>query len=330
MKNFLRSTSDDVEIDGAPTSPLRQGGEDRAANRIDGDLGTEPAQRGFDPHLTLALSAERIEPRSGSMAAATGEVTGNRFGTEGITDSDKYYWHRYTETYLRAFAALGEARRVVEFGVLHGASISWLAERFPEAEIVGADLLVRQPEWPFDTRISYRQVDQADRAAVRAMLASVLGDVDLIIDDGSHIPQHQASCLAEGLARLRPGGLYILEDICTSHPLQPAFAHYSLRDGRRLPNALNVLLAIQHLRDIAAPCDAATVASLAAPSFLTERDVSALFDTIAEIEIYKRTRLPLRCYACGTSDFDYVNWLCRCGAELYHPANSMTALVWKR
>jgi hypothetical protein len=91
-----------------------------------------------------------------------------------------------------------------------------------------------------------------------------------------------------------------------------------------------VLLAIQHLRDIAAPCDAATVASLAAPSFLTERDVSALFDTIAEIEIYKRTRLPLRCYACGTSDFDYVNWLCRCGAELYHPANSMTALVWKR
>jgi predicted O-methyltransferase YrrM len=221
MKNFLRSTSDDVEIDGAPTSPLRQGGEDRAANRIDGDLGTEPAQRGFDPHLTLALSAERIEPRSGSMAAATGEVTGNRFGTEGITDSDKYYWHRYTETYLRAFAALGEARRVVEFGVLHGASISWLAERFPEAEIVGADLLVRQPEWPFDTRISYRQVDQADRAAVRAMLASVLGDVDLIIDDGSHIPQHQASCLAEGLARLRPGGLYILEDICTSHPLQP-------------------------------------------------------------------------------------------------------------
>jgi predicted O-methyltransferase YrrM len=294
MKNFLRSTSDDVETDGGLTSPLRLGGEGQ------GEVG------------------------------ATCELIGNSSDIEIIAESDKYYWHRYTEIYLRGFAALGEARGVVEFGVLHGASISWLAKRFSEAEIVGADILVRQPEWPVDPRISYRQVDQEDRAAVRAMLAAIAGDVDLIIDDGSHIPQHQASCLAEGVARLRPGGLYILEDICTSHPLQPAFANYSLRDGRRLPNALNVLLAIQHLRDIAAPCDAATVASLAAPSFLTERDVSALFDTIAEIEIYKRTRLPLRCYACGTSDFDYVNWLCRCGAELYHPANSMTALVWKR
>jgi len=55
-----------------------------------------------------------------------------------------------------------------------------------------------------------------------------------------------------------------------------------------------------------------------------------LFAVTARVEIYKRTQLPLRCYACGGSDFDYVSWLCACGSDLYHPANSMAALVWKR
>jgi predicted O-methyltransferase YrrM len=246
--------------------------------------------------------------------------------SESIADSDKHYWHRYTETYRAAFAVLGTVRRAVEFGVFHGASIRWLAECFPCAEIVGADILPRQADWPSDIRISYRQVDQADRAGVRTMLDALAGDVDLMIDDGSHIPQHQASCLAEGMPHVRAGGLYILEDICTSHFLHPAFAHHSIQDGRKVPNALNVLLAIQHSKETRRPLDPGP---LAAPGFLSQHDVATLFATIDRVEIYKRAQLPLRCYACRGDDFDYVEWLCRCGAELYHPADSMTALVWK-
>jgi predicted O-methyltransferase YrrM len=244
-----------------------------------------------------------------------------------IACSDKYYWHRFIDTYHKAFAQLGKVRSIVEFGVLHGASISWLADCFPEARIIGADIMPQQPEWPQDGRISYRQVDQADRAAVNGMLDDVAGVFDLVIDDGSHIPQHQASCLAEGMARLRPAGLYILEDIATSHPLHAGFAHNSLQNGRRGANALNVLLAIQHLKDTGLPCDAAR---LAAPGFFSEADVATLFTSIDRVEIFKRTQLPLHCYACGSNDFDYVSWLCRCGADLYHPVDSMTALVWKR
>jgi predicted O-methyltransferase YrrM len=251
-------------------------------------------------------------------------------GRDAIVASDKFYWHRYVDTYLAAFASLGEARRVVEIGVLHGASLRWLAECFPGAEVIGADILPEQPGWPKHARISYRPVDQADRTAVRAMLTAIDGPIDLIIDDGSHVPTHQATCLAEGLARVRPGGLYILEDICTSHPLQPDFSHYSSRDGRRVANALNVLMAIQHMKDVGMACEPRHVAALAAPGFFSEADVRALFAAVARVEIYKRTRLPLRCHACGESEFDYVDWRCRCGTDLYHPANSMTALVWKR
>jgi predicted O-methyltransferase YrrM len=252
------------------------------------------------------------------------------FPIGSITDSDKHYWHRYTETYHQAFAALGDVHRVIEFGVFHGASVRWLSECFPGAEIIGADILPVQADWPRDARISYRQVDQGARPAIRSMLLAIDGEIDLIIDDGSHIPQHQASCLAEGVARIRSGGLYILEDICTSHPLQAAFAHHSIVDERRVPNALNVLLAIQHLKDTGQECGPRQAVALATPSFLARRDVEDLFTAIARVEIYKRTQLPLRCYACGGSEFDYVSWRCECGSELYEPANSMTALVWRR
>ena len=247
-----------------------------------------------------------------------------------IANSDKHYWHRYTETYQSAFATLGDVRRVIEFGVLHGASIRWLAECFPDANIIGADILAPQEDWPTGPAISYRRVDQADRIAVRTMLNAIPGEVDLIVDDGSHIPRHQASCLIEGMTRIRPKGLYILEDICTSHPLQPEFAHYSLVDGERVPNALNVLMAMQHILDTGIGHVTEKMSTLSAPGFFSRRDIEELFAMTGQIEIYKRTKLPLRCYACGGNDFDYVSWRCQCGTELNHPANSMTALVWKR
>lgn len=247
-----------------------------------------------------------------------------------IVASDKYYWHRYIATYDAAFARLGDVHRVVEFGVLHGASVRWLAECFPDAEIIGADILPEQPDWPHAPRIGYRQIDQADRAGIKTLLDAVAGEIDLVIDDGSHIPQHQASCLAEGMPRLRSGGLYVLEDIGTSHPLNAAFAHCSIQNGRRVPNALNVLLAIQHIRDTGRSGNAALATRLAAPGFFSVSDVATLFDTIDRVEIHHRTQLPLHCYACAGTHFDYVSWLCRCGAELYQPADSMTALIWKR
>ena len=245
-----------------------------------------------------------------------------------IADSDKHFWHRYTETYLAAFAKLGTVRRILEFGVHHGASIRWLRSRFQQAEIVGVDILPVQPTWPQDAGLTYRVVDQADRTAVADMLADA-GSFDLMIEDGSHVPQHQVNCLVEGLRRVRPGGLYILEDICTSHPLQAAFRHYSLIDGRQVPTALHVLLAIIHRKEIGGDADADFVGPLAHPGFCSSADVRELFATIDRATMYRRSVLPLRCYACGSTDFDYVAWRCQCGVALYEPANSMAVLLWK-
>lgn len=251
-----------------------------------------------------------------------------RGSTELIVESDKHFWHRYTDTYLRAFAQIGAVSNVLEFGVHHGGSIRWLASCFAGAHLTGVDILPHQPIWPVGPTYSYWQVDQGDRAAVRAML-SEQPQLDLIIEDGSHVPQHQANCLIEAFGKLRPGGLYILEDIATSHPLQPAFAHFSLVDGKRVPNVLNVLLAIQHRRDIGRKLDPPFLQGLAHPDFFSAEEIAELDALADSIHLFKRTQLPLRCYACGGSDFNYVDWRCNCGAELYEPADSMAALIWR-
>ncbi len=247
-----------------------------------------------------------------------------------IEKSDKFYWHRYVDTYLRAFDRLGDVRTVVEFGIFRGESVRWLLELFPNATIYAADILPLQPEWPRGDRIRYAQVDQGDRPHVAELLDGIETPIDLIIEDGSHIPQHQAWCLAEGLKRLRAGGLYILEDMGTSHPTQSAFAQFSMRANQWQPNVLNVLLALQHLKDIGREVTPEIATSLSAPEFFSSGEIAAISGKIAAVEIFKRTQLPLRCHACGQADFDYVHWRCRCGAPLYEPADSMTALVWKR
>ncbi len=63
------------------------------------------------------------------------------------------------------------------------------------------------------------EVDQADRERIRAILDSELGvaELDLVIDDASHHLGPSRATFAELFPRLRPGGLYVLEDWSWAH-----------------------------------------------------------------------------------------------------------------
>jgi hypothetical protein len=56
--------------------------------------------------------------------------------------------------------------------------------------------------------------DQADRAFWQRLIADgTLPSPDIIIDDGGHTPEQQRITLEELLPHLRPGGVYLCEDI---------------------------------------------------------------------------------------------------------------------
>lgn len=238
-------------------------------------------------------------------------------------ESDKHYWHRYTAEYERLIFSKLRPRRIVEFGVLEGSSIVALSDRFPAAEIIGIDILPVQSGWPQSDRIRYLQVDQAERESIAAIFRRV-GACDLVIEDGSHIPQHQATCLVESWPHITSGGWYIVEDIHTSHPNNPDWNRYT-PTGQA--NALHVLLAIDHLKATGRDLTKGTADSLT--GFFTTSEILGLHKTLSQMHVYRRGLLPLRCYRCHQSDFDYVALRCRCGVELYGEADSMTCLLQK-
>jgi hypothetical protein len=240
-----------------------------------------------------------------------------------LDTSDKVFWHGYIDFY-EGFFKDRSFKNIAELGVFKGNSIRWLLERFPDARVCGADILPLQPEWPLHERFQFTQLDQGDVDAVRGFLTQ--RRFDLIIEDGSHLPKHQVLCLMEGIRALQSGGIYILEDIHTSHP------SYAKKLGGILPrtskgNALSVLLAISHYQRLGMEIDAPRAQLIAKASLLAPQEVDFLAQHIAKISLYRRTRLPDYCYKCGAVDYDFSTYSCKCGAEVFSDSDSMSFVI---
>jgi predicted O-methyltransferase YrrM len=119
-------------------------------------------------------------------------------------------------------------RHILEVGIWGGGSTAlWYAALKPE-RLVAIDLMAGADR-PYFTRYVERnglasalrtrwQTDQGDPGALRAVIDDELdGKLDLVIDDGSHLPVPTRTCFETLFPLLRPGGLYILEDWAWEH-----------------------------------------------------------------------------------------------------------------
>lgn len=142
--------------------------------------------------------------------------TGNPMGLL-VELADKYgatkRMHGYMPVYERFLAPIREdAKTVLEIGVQSGASLRMWRDYFPRANIIGLDILKyckkhAQPE----RRIHVVIGDQADVAILES-----LPTFDVIIDDGSHIPEDvKKSFELLFPCHLHMGGLYFIEDMET-------------------------------------------------------------------------------------------------------------------
>lgn len=239
------------------------------------------------------------------------------------TLSDKFFWHKYIDFY-ESFFAQRDFQAIAEVGVLTGQSIRWLLDRFPRAQIHGADILPLQPDWPVDDRFHFTQLDQGNVVDLRRFLSQQR--FDLIIEDGSHIPAHQALCLVTGMNALASGGIYILEDIHTSHP---GYAGNTSPANTFQGNALTVLLAIGHYKRVGHSIGSREANLIAQDAILDSSDVLALAENIQAISLYRRTTLPDHCYRCGSKEYRFSQLECVCGERIFADADSMTAVIQK-
>jgi hypothetical protein len=156
----------------------------------------------------------------------------NKYGTDKGTAGPDKSWapHNYTDIY-QAYLERMRHRQIIllEIGLgingphwaahiqrgrntAGGASIKMWEEYFPSAKIFGLDV---NPVSDLNTEraITFR-VDQADVDDLSSFVrAAEVDTFDIIIDDGSHIPEHQQVSVSSLFPYLTPGGLYFIEDL---------------------------------------------------------------------------------------------------------------------
>ncbi len=122
---------------------------------------------------------------------------------------DKGTLHAYIEEYDKL---LSPYRRkdvnVLEIGVAGGYSMRLWREYFTRARLIGIDIV--RPDFP-TTGWWFKQANQASKQELDAVLKEET--LDVIIDDGSHVLDHQLASFIALYPRLNPGGIYIIEDI---------------------------------------------------------------------------------------------------------------------
>lgn len=88
---------------------------------------------------------------------------------------------------------------------------------FSTATVYGLDILKEVTDEVGGDRIVGIQLDQSDRKQLEAF-GNEHGPFDIGIDDGSHVWSHQISTFETLWPRIKPGGMYIVEDVLTSYP----------------------------------------------------------------------------------------------------------------
>lgn len=109
----------------------------------------------------------------------------------------------------------GQMVSILPLGYKTGNSLKCWHEYFPHATIYGVDIYEHKE---LDTdRIFTFQADQGNEHDLGNLVQFINGELDVIIDDGSHQANHQVFTFMYLSPYLRHNGIYVIEDV------QPGF-----------------------------------------------------------------------------------------------------------
>jgi len=131
--------------------------------------------------------------------------------------TDKESSHKYISNYYEdLFNPIKDnVKRFCEIGT-DGESLKMWRDFFNNAEIIGCDI---NPIKINEKRISFFQMDQSKQEDLEKF-ALTQEDFDIILDDASHKMHDQQITFAKLFRKLKPGGLFIIENLQTSHEVK--------------------------------------------------------------------------------------------------------------
>lgn len=152
--------------------------------------------------------------------------------------TDKIHHHGYNRFYEDYLSKYRKKKfNFLEIGMDYGESMKLWKDYFKYATIYGLEI---QQEYQ-EERINVIKGDQSNIDDLKKLI-KITKNCDVILDDGSHVPEHQLisfnylfeNCLSEG-------GVYIIEDIETSYWKKGNLYGYPIKSGS---NAINNIVNI--------------------------------------------------------------------------------------
>lgn len=136
--------------------------------------------------------------------------------------TDKWGGHWYAQHYEKQFLALRKRHlNILEIGIGGydapkggGCSLRMWRTFFYNSFIYGIDIYDKH--FHDERRIKTYKGSQVDEVFLERVCGDI-GDMDIIIDDGSHINEHVLQTFAFLFPKLKLGGVYVIEDIQTSY-----------------------------------------------------------------------------------------------------------------
>jgi hypothetical protein len=141
---------------------------------------------------------------------------GIQFGTDKSSAGHDYL--RFYEPYLAPLR--DQPVRLLEIGILGGASLAVWEAYFANGTIIGADIDRRTLRFA-RPRVLIEIIDQSNIEHL-TQLAIRHGPFDVIVEDGSHMWEHQITSLRTLFPFLKNGGFYVVEDLQTNYGLMEA------------------------------------------------------------------------------------------------------------
>ena len=214
--------------------------------------------------------------KTNKMKKQTIEEIANHYETDKRASD-----HNYTEYYEQYFEAIRDKElNVVEIGILRhparpyeGASLLLWRDYFENSIIHGID--INDHRSMEQQRIKIHIADQGDRTQLDNVFNGI-GNSDIIIDDGSHFMHHQQISFGHLFKNLKSGGIYVIEDLHTSHP-RPPFSLSGFRLSDADTRTLDMLIEFNETGKMNS-------------MFMTEEEQRYLEETIASCIIHKASQ----------------------------------------
>ena len=160
--------------------------------------------------------------------------------------TDKGTAHSYLETYEKLLGSKENDKLVlVEIGVSAGYSVQCWLEFFKRAKIYAIDIdwsLCAFNDWPKD------RVVKIHGSSMDPAIVDFLEPIDVLVEDGSHVVEHQIATFKIFYPLMKPGSIYIIEDVPNLEDLVSQLSeltsNYEVYDLRHVKNRHDDVLVV--------------------------------------------------------------------------------------